>query len=280
MSEHNGGTFAGFEYATTTQRLDVGEQLQAGIRYFDIRPVVAGGGWVAGHYTKTPIGYQGANGQGLRDMIEQTNNFLDTHQELVVWSVSHTMDTDDGYRALDSAQWASLLEELGRLHHRWTVSDSAQDVTKIPIQEFVRSSPAILIRLNAPEDVDIGEYQGKGFFRFLEFPIYDSYSDTNDKATMIRDQIAKMKDKRKDKDDSMFLLSWILTQDAVDIFEGRSPVLRLGDHIYSRLFKDKSLWKHLSGKTWPNVISLDAVPKDGRLRSFVVAVNRYWVGDC
>ncbi len=59
-----------------TQSRDIGQQLALGARYFDIRPVIAGGAFKTGHYSKipvNPIGWQGADGQTIQDIIRQIN---------------------------------------------------------------------------------------------------------------------------------------------------------------------------------------------------------------
>jgi hypothetical protein len=50
MSQLNGGS-GGIAEDTRTQTLDFGGQLKAGARFFDLRPVIAGGYWYTGHYS-------------------------------------------------------------------------------------------------------------------------------------------------------------------------------------------------------------------------------------
>jgi hypothetical protein len=62
MSEDNGGTLLVSDANVKTQTLNIQQQLEQGIRYFDIRPVVDGGEWFTGHYG-CPNGFTGCQGR-------------------------------------------------------------------------------------------------------------------------------------------------------------------------------------------------------------------------
>ncbi|KAK3947365.1 PLC-like phosphodiesterase [Pseudoneurospora amorphoporcata] len=108
--------------------MTVGSQLASGARWFDIRPVIAGGKWATGHYTffngiKLPSGleqipglgdlakeigalgggdkdraldgWQGGNGQLLSSIISEINTFTAQNPgELIVINLSHGLNTD------------------------------------------------------------------------------------------------------------------------------------------------------------------------------------------
>jgi hypothetical protein len=93
-----------------TQSNDIGAQLSLGARYFDIRPTLAAGAFKTGHYSKIPvdlIGWQGANGQAVQDIIRQINDFTADNAELIILNLSHDLNTDVGrqYRPMNQGEW-------------------------------------------------------------------------------------------------------------------------------------------------------------------------------
>lgn len=75
MTTFNPGT-AGANFANTqTQILNIYDQLRYGSRFFDIRPVISDGVFVAGHYSEvgTSTVWLGGNGQSIADVISQVN---------------------------------------------------------------------------------------------------------------------------------------------------------------------------------------------------------------
>jgi len=77
MSVFRPGTVGAHFANTQTQYLDFYGQLVAGSRYFDLRPVISNGQWVAGHYSKLGDGdngvWVGGNGQSIEDIVSQVN---------------------------------------------------------------------------------------------------------------------------------------------------------------------------------------------------------------
>jgi hypothetical protein len=62
---------------TQTQLFNFYNQLNFGSRYFDLRPVVSAGQFVAGHYSEGEFlgisGWAGGNGQSIADIVTQIN---------------------------------------------------------------------------------------------------------------------------------------------------------------------------------------------------------------
>ena len=116
---------------TLAHDVDIAGQLKAGFRFFDIRPVIADGKLMTGHYDEA-VGdfdlfntWQGGNGQSITKIIEQINNFLHTHDELVVINLSHTLDTDKGFEPFSQQQQNRLFEKLLGLKHRYILRRKA-----------------------------------------------------------------------------------------------------------------------------------------------------------
>jgi hypothetical protein len=88
----------GTESNTITQTKSILGQLELGARWFDIRPALTSPGtgqppgeWACGHFTATNdwLGWQGANGQLIREVVDDVNRFTDENPELVVINASH-----------------------------------------------------------------------------------------------------------------------------------------------------------------------------------------------
>lgn len=73
MTTFSGGTFGATYENTQTQLLNIYDQLIYGSRYFDFRPVISNGKFVAGHYSEIESIWLGGNGQSLADTITQIN---------------------------------------------------------------------------------------------------------------------------------------------------------------------------------------------------------------
>ncbi|HEY7767962.1 MAG TPA: hypothetical protein VIB55_07250, partial [Longimicrobium sp.] len=84
MSVYTSGTAFATRCNTLTQTSGILGQLQFGVRYFDIRPVISAGQYLTGHYGN--IGqinsWQGANGQSIASIISDVNAFTGANQEL------------------------------------------------------------------------------------------------------------------------------------------------------------------------------------------------------
>lgn len=75
MDRLNGQTAGVTRQNTQTQRLNIGDQLRMGSRFFDFRPVLGNGGqFLAGHYSNVGnVMNFGGNGISVDDMISQVN---------------------------------------------------------------------------------------------------------------------------------------------------------------------------------------------------------------
>jgi hypothetical protein len=280
MSALNGHTFFSNEQNTVTQGMDISGQLANGARFFDVRPVVAGGVFVTGHYSYVNQfnSWQGGNGQSLDQIIDQVNDFLGQNQELVILDLSHTVDTDNDYQALSQDQWNQLLTQLMGLQHRYGAPPNTADLSTLTLRDFIGSSPAVIVIFE--DAVNLGSFANQGFYSSSYFHIYNSYSNSDDPSVMEADQLQKMQQQRPNPDAAPFLLSWTLTQQSpqdIDIV-GRS-IIDLAQTVFPDLFTNK-FWGALSRDTYPNFIMIDAWSPDRRLAALVVAINKYFAGGC
>ena len=107
-------TFFASTFNTLTHTLGIYEQLLHGIRWFDIRPMIRNDGkWYCGHFNQCdkPIGWQGATGLPITDVLEQVHKFVANHKELVVLRFTHVLNADTG-KDTSEGQQKSLLQLL------------------------------------------------------------------------------------------------------------------------------------------------------------------------
>lgn len=269
---------------TLAQYVDVAGQLRAGFRFLDIRPVIADGRLMTGHYDELRKNFdlfntwQGGNGQGIGEIVEQINEFLDGNDELVIINLSHTLDTDSGFEPFSQEQQNRLFKKLQGLKHRYIAKD-VKDPSTLTLDDLIGDGPAVLIILDnkqANEHMDASSFKHQGFYTNAQLPIFNSYSDTDSVREMSQDQIAKMHRQRKGMKSGMFLLSWTVTT-VLDIRDAARGPQRA-------LFRN--LWPAVKQTSYPNFIMLDGVgakesPISGRnVAALCVAVMQNFNADC
>lgn len=311
MSVLNAHTAFATPQNTLTHDTDILGQLRAGYRYFDIRPVIAAGQYVTGHYSEIsaedlgvdlgdvvkglpgfvsgPVGdvldgsggsFQGGNGQGIEEIVGQVNEFLGANGELVVLSLSHTMDTDHGYARLSQEQLEGALEVLMGLDHLFVTEKKLMELS---LEDFIGGGPAVVVVLDnkqAGEEMRVGKYKGRGVYMDEDFGVFNSFADTDKVGEMSDDQLGKM-GQEAGKDGGLFLLSWTLTT-PLDI---RAKSVEAG----ARLMGD--LWPVVRDKgkkdgSFPNLIMVDGIGREGaaikggNVAALCMAVNSWVNEDC
>lgn len=200
---------------TQTQSFKILGQLDNGSRYFDIRPVLANGVHWTGHYG----GKHGARGQKMSSIVDDINAFTAQCAELIILNLSHSLNTDDDWREYNQKDWNSLFKELLRLDHRYVaVGKDAKDLSLYSLSAFIgQGVAAVVIVVEAPEDISFGPYADKGFFAPAQFNVENEYANSNDTSYMVHDQLDKMQKHMSSDDKRLFLLSWTLTQQPLQI---------------------------------------------------------------
>jgi len=270
---------------TVTQSYAIAQQLNYGIRYFDIRPVISAGIFKTGHYDY-PGSNWGGNGQFLQSIMDDVNAFTATHNELVILKVSHTLFTDSGYRDFTQGEWNSLFDTLvSGLRNIYSsgVQENRNLVTEIPLRSFIcpegRPQASVLIVVDCPDTVSINQsYENKGIFRLKAFKLTDNYSNTSDLEGMINDQINKMNNRQAD---ACHLLSWTLTQSSHQMTtccldtEDKISIRGLARGSNERLF-DRLLGA-CNPAHFPNIIYIDNV-QSCAITALAMAVNTKTMG--
>jgi hypothetical protein len=264
MSTFKPGTVGAHFANTQTQYLDFYQQLMMGSRYFDLRPVISNGQWVAGHYSKLDQVWLGGNGQSISDIISQVNQFTSQNKELVIINLSHTLDMDNDYKDLTQDQWNKLFDTLKGLNNRFTVNNPGKtDFSTKRLNEFIQDRAAVFILAQLPGGISLGDYANQGFFNQDNFPIYDSYSNSNNANNMANDQLAKLKAERnlvpdaKARKDVFHIFSWTLTQQAEDVLNFEKAIMNLAVSVYDDLFS--KAFNAFTPESYPNVLYIDAL---------------------
>jgi hypothetical protein len=301
ISNFKPGTVGAHFANSQTQYLNFYNQLVAGSRYFDLRPVISAGQWVAGHYSEVEgIGWLGGNGQSVAEIVKQVNDFTAKYKELVIINLSHTLDTDNDYKDLTQAQWNSLFDALKGLNNRFTVANpGSTDYSNTVLNDFIGSSASVFVFAQLPSGISLGDYATQGFYMQDNLPIYDNYANSNSAATMQADQLSKLKAQRNlvadagQRKDVFHIFSWTLTQQAEDVLNFDRAIMNLAVSVYDNLFVEA--FNAFTPESFPNVLYIDAVgirdksvvfpydkvktvPVNNDIASLAVAVNNAKAG--
>jgi len=240
MSMINGHTLFGTTCNTVTQERQIIDQLEHGIRYFDIRPVIGspvignGGQLLTGHYGKQKIKppgipvtvktWQGANGQSIASIVDQINNFNRLSNELIVLRISHDLNTDNNYRGFNTGEWERLFSALDGINDLYkepvgsagTLVDTRK-LNERNLGDFIldsqgnpRSAVLLVFDVSNSNSALLNSRLGQGFYGKDSFPVFDNFADKNDVMKMASDQLQKM----FSHSNEYFLLSWTLTQNS------------------------------------------------------------------
>ncbi|KAF2473247.1 PLC-like phosphodiesterase [Lindgomyces ingoldianus] len=264
MSTYKPGTIGANFANTQAQYLDLYQQLMTGSRYFDLRPVISNGQWVSGHYSEVEGVWLGGNGQSLSDMVKQINDFTSQYKELIIINLSHTLDTDNDYKNLSQDQWNKLFDTLKGINNRHAVSNPGKtDFTNTVLREFIQDRASVFIFAQLPNGISLGDYANQGFFMQDNFPIFDSYSNSNNAGTMEKDQLQKVKDNRNlvadagQRKDRFHILSWTLTQQPEDVLNPDKAIMNLGASVFDDLISNA--YNSFTPQSFPNVLFVDAL---------------------
>jgi hypothetical protein len=264
MSTFSPGTIGAHFANTQCQYLDFYQQLMHGSRYFDLRPVISNGRWVAGHYSEVADIWVGGNGQAISDIIKQINDFTRQYKELIIINLSHTLDTDNDYRDLTQDQWDDLFDTLKAINNRFTVPNPGrEDFTNRVLGDFITDRASVFIFAGLPSGISLGAYANQGFYTGDNFPLYDSYSNTNNPSNMQSDQLQKVRTERNlvadasQRRDRFHLLSWTMTQQPEDVLNFDNAIMNLAAEVFDDLVANA--FNAFTPQSFPNVLFVDAI---------------------
>ena len=261
------------EKMTKTQKWNIGQQLIAGSRYFDIRlKYAAGSELMTYHRTEG----KGCDGEVFRDIMKATGEFLMTYPtEFAIFKFSkfYHHGTHDAQSARDQLclamqawdDYFKMPEHGGReifykrgctmhdnLFHFLRVSDLRGKILAV----FDPDSGSIIDPTKGRFSYwDVGN---GGAWWLMNFPVYDEYSNTSDYFVMAVDQLKKYKIYGGFFKLHLFLLSWTLTPGVVtwnDDIENLAK--KANGHLPFVMRRD--IWGKHPEKFFPNIVYIDFV---------------------
>jgi hypothetical protein len=247
---------------TLTQTYNIGLQLELGSRYFDIRPVICNADELrTGHYSGMQTiaswhGRLGGNGDLISQIVTYINTFHQNHvTELVILDLSHAYNTNHEYRDFNADEWNRVFSELDKLSGKITtdILGSFQKINDITFGSIInRGNVIVRVSDNLPAGTNIPKF----VFNETNFPLLNSYSDTENTSQMITDQINKMN--KNNNAEKMFLLSWTLTQSGCSvIFDD----IRSAANDVNQLLGNYLL-PSVTAQHFPNIVYIDNIVDD------------------
>lgn len=269
---------------TVTQTLDIGGQLNAGIRYFDLRPCVwdisnknGSSDFYFGHFTEFEQMGLGCLGQNMVESLQQVVEFANENtDEIIILKFSHYVDSQyNSFPAgLQQLMISTIQEKLG--NNIYTVPDG-EKINSAILNSIIQSTKRIICVFDS---IDSSLYNAqKGILKFGDLSgtpaadsnldIYDNYSDSDNLSIMVADQIDKYTKfitngtGNNQQKNGIFLLSYTLTQsetDAILSSLGLDTVLLLAKYADSYLWTVvTSIMRGPTSQQPPNLVYIDSV---------------------
>lgn len=192
---------------TQTQYLNMKDQLEAGLRMFDIRPI-----WYKGkYYTQhaTDCNGLGCKGDIMDNILTQTKDFLDTHPELVFLEMSHFC----GLAPDDASFLAFVRSKLGDRIYKETTS-STIPFCKRPLTDFIPTSEKTgKVVLIFEGIADSHANRAAGMFTGAILPTYGGWTDDDNFPEMRKNQLNNFNSYVNDST-KLFQFSWQITQNS------------------------------------------------------------------
>ena len=206
-------------------------------------------------------------------IVQQINEFTSHSKELIVISLSHSLNTDLGnshYRPLNQEEYERLFNQLKGIHDLFVTTNDPVNLVDKPVNYFLGAGKsAVVIVLN--DGANLGSFYHQGFYPASEFPMVDDYANSNNLNKMIDDQMRKLA-KNRTAGKNFFLISWILTLQGIDNVTGPTieHLAQQANSNVHRLILDLNFSSFIR-KGYPNVIFQDYVNSDNA--AVALAVN-------
>lgn len=285
-----------------TQTLDIGGQLDAGARFFDIRPCLAldkGSAYYTSHGQNTDGQWLGGLGQGLSSICDQLNNFTSQYAELVILEVSHCIAGYFGpsqMSRMTQSQFNGLLQYLStNVHKLYVCPDPNADLTTLPMSDFIgQGSGCVIITVSDDADFTIpAPYLGNGFYygchtdstpksfrasadqgRRPQLYYTGVYSNSDDPHYVRDNQLAQLGAYRGgDETTPMLLSEWTITEQTSD--QATHNIITDAASIQSLLYSDLPVKMQYNGfPTYPNLIGVDNFSSQVRDLAFKINTHQ------
>lgn len=191
---------------TQTQYLTMKNQLEAGLRIYDVRPVYFKGDFYTQHSTKCDG--LGCKGDLLRNMLRDTRTFTDQHRELVILLITHCCHTSP----TDTALLTLIRTELGdRLYRNTTDYQREVPFIKTPLEKIIGSDghgKVLIIFEGGPQTP---EAEAQGWFDQSILPMTGGWTNDNHYPDLQQHQLNNFAAYKKNGE-ALFQFSWQITQ--------------------------------------------------------------------
>lgn len=264
-SAHDAGVYelnnclGGNDCNTKTQYLNMGMMLASGVRVFDLRPTLINGVYWTFH--RTNCGGLGCEGVQLRTFLEETKSYLDQHNELVIFEITHLCNTG----SQDPGLIALFNDILGNTKYTLN-SNLPSTLILTPLQEIIPANgnggKVVLLW----EDVSAAtENRSEGIFDYNFLPTSGGYSNNKDIDIVIANQLLKFNN-FNEASKELFELSYTFTLDAgalVSCLSGPENSVSIESIALdgrSRLKETIDTWiasGSITANKIPNILSID-----------------------
>lgn len=222
---HDAGMYTTYDTSLTsqaewaqTQNLDIGGQLRAGSRYFDLRMYYDGQQLRAGHFTAN----SGSFGGTLTDILNQVKGFITSPAaaaEAVFLKFSHTssgLNASVSTAVMTNMAVEQIKSVLGPV--LYTSTDEDVNLATLALKDL-SGKVCVVVDYEYADEVD----PAQGIFRYSDLQadgsgtaqaglsVYDNYADTGSVDEMRADQQNKLMQHGGYGKPYLFLASWTLT---------------------------------------------------------------------
>lgn len=255
---------------TITQDLDVGEQLRAGARKFDLRVVRSIK--KNADEPKYFIHHGGIKTALLDDVLNDISNYAsspDAEKETIFLQFTH-------FRGFNADTKQTLFEHLSKKFQRHLfIKQTGEEMMKLPLKRYQNKIVILVGSHIATPTPGIYQLNTKN-----SIYLYNRYSNKDEAQRMIEDQVKKFK--AFDADDTLFLLNWTLTpQVSIGIPKSVKSLANNANSQLSKIFKNLDIplaRPNPSGKSI-NFINVDfygSSARDVLEACEIVMSNREW----
>ena len=238
------------------QSLSIGEQENAGSRYFDIRVDYDHDLLITYHRTYGA----GCSGEPLQDILDQTIAFLDAHKtETVILKFSHTRN-DHSHHKQEIARRVVNFIMINPKYKNHLYTSTLGDISGVNLGSLRGKIVAVF------EQSDFMDYinNSQGILGYNDFPynnnfvfnVFDQFANTTDFSEMRADQLKKLGLNGGLGKHYLFLLSWTLTGSPLSF---KLNLRELADKANPELASSLQQAFSASHLPKPNIVYLDFI---------------------
>ena len=258
-------------FSLKSQCMSVGGQLDFGVRYFDIKPVLSAEGFHAGNYANIRGAFSGGIGQSIESIISEVNAFTVKNKELVILDISQDLNVKDGFKEFGQEEWNLLLAKLLSIKSLFLHPNPMVDLTQLRLGELIGGAKAAVIVVIRPtrHQIELGKFQNKGIYVAGNFPMCGECSIFHTEQEMNDDQVLKMRSFKFVPNASYFLLHWSLHLTDFQAFSGTKSVMALSEEVNDKIVK---ILPSCTPECYPSVLFVDGL-QSFDLQSVAMTIN-------